>query len=56
VTDTLTATGLGLTATGVGTPYFYCVFSPCSNKMVFSNYNDSSQVTATQTVFSPNIP
>ena len=54
-TDTLTATGLGLTATGTGTPYFYCLYTPCSNQMVFRNYNDSTQVTATQRAVSPNI-
>ena len=32
VTDTLTASGLGLTATGTGTPYFYCVNSPCRSR------------------------
>ena len=56
MTDTLTATGLGLTAKGTGTPYFYCLYTPCTSEMVFSNYNDSSQVTGTQTVYSSNIP
>ena len=55
-TDTLTATGMGLTATGTGTPYFYCLYTPCTGRMDFVNYNDSSQVTGTQTVVSPNIP
>ncbi len=51
-TDKITATGAGLTTSGTGGVYFYCVYTPCTTSQAFVHLNDSTNSTVAPPVYS----